>query len=131
METFFNDAIHASASDKHPEVSVERRTMPSSLRIDEHLVDDEDAYPVEVTLRHLSEAEATPSQRLSNLQDGLFRSNLTEDDTSKLLAGGEGQTMEEIVRAKFVVGCDGAHSWVRKSLGREFEMEGESTDAIW
>lgn len=130
METFFNDAIRASASDKHPEVSVERRTMPSSLSIDEHLADDEDAYPVEVRLRHLSEAESTPSQRLSNLQDGLFRSNLTEDDTSKLLAGGE-EAREEIIRAKFVVGCDGAHSWVRKALGKEFEMEGESTDAIW
>ncbi|KAF8262308.1 FAD binding domain-containing protein [Lactarius quietus] len=35
----------------------------------------------------------------------------------------------EIVRAKFVVGTDGAHSWVRKALG--FSMDGEQTDFIW
>jgi phenol 2-monooxygenase (NADPH) len=31
----------------------------------------------------------------------------------------------EIVNAKFVVGADGAHSWVRKSLG--ITMDGEQT----
>ncbi|KAI9458436.1 FAD binding domain-containing protein [Lactarius psammicola] len=35
----------------------------------------------------------------------------------------------ETVRAKFVVGADGAHSWVRKTLG--FSMDGEQTDFIW
>ncbi|KAH7890912.1 FAD binding domain-containing protein [Phlebopus sp. FC_14] len=35
----------------------------------------------------------------------------------------------EIVRAKFVVGADGAHSWVRKALG--ITMDGEQTDYIW
>lgn len=35
----------------------------------------------------------------------------------------------ETVRAKFVVGADGAHSWVRKMLG--FSMDGEQTDFIW
>ena len=33
----------------------------------------------------------------------------------------------EIVRAKFVVGADGAHSWVRKNLG--ISMDGEQTGA--
>ncbi|KAI9464683.1 FAD binding domain-containing protein [Boletus coccyginus] len=39
------------------------------------------------------------------------------------------ETRSEIVHAKFVVGADGAHSWVRKALG--IEMEGEQTDYIW
>lgn len=105
--------------------------MPTSLHIDESSVDDEDAYPLEVTLRHLTEEEATPTQRLSNLQDGLYRSNLAEDDTERLLANTAGVGREEKVRAKYVVGCDGAHSWVRKTLGEEYQMKGESTDAIW
>lgn len=104
--------------------------MPTALRIDESCVDDEDAYPVHVTLRHLTEEEATPTQRLSNLQDGLYRSNLSEDDTERLLASTVGAG-EETIRAKYVVGCDGAHSWVRKTLGEGYEMKGESTDAIW
>ncbi|KAI0339685.1 hypothetical protein BDW22DRAFT_1361261 [Trametopsis cervina] len=35
----------------------------------------------------------------------------------------------EIVNAKFVIGADGAHSWVRKSLG--ITMDGEQTKYIW
>ncbi|KAG2742976.1 hypothetical protein P692DRAFT_20810977 [Suillus brevipes Sb2] len=38
-------------------------------------------------------------------------------------------TEQEIVHAKFVLGADGAHSWVRKTLG--FTMDGEQTDYIW
>ncbi|KAF8527308.1 FAD binding domain-containing protein [Gautieria morchelliformis] len=44
----------------------------------------------------------------------------------KRLDGGEGT---EVVRAKYVVGADGAHSWVRKAL--DIDMEGEQTDHIW
>ncbi|OAG37359.1 hypothetical protein AYO21_08436 [Fonsecaea monophora] len=36
---------------------------------------------------------------------------------------------EEIFRSKYVLGCDGAHSVVRKSLG--YKMVGDSTDAVW
>ncbi|KAL2155698.1 hypothetical protein VTH82DRAFT_440 [Thermothelomyces myriococcoides] len=36
---------------------------------------------------------------------------------------------ERIYRAKYVLGCDGAHSTVRRSLG--FKMVGDSTDAVW
>ncbi|XP_044722138.1 FAD binding domain-containing protein [Hirsutella rhossiliensis] len=77
---------------------------------------DEDAYPIEVTLRHLTE-EATPAQRLSNVGDGLHRSTLA-DDTGNILersALGTEQRLEEKdeqVRARFLVGCDGAHSGV-------------------
>ncbi|KAG6816054.1 hypothetical protein H0H87_008970 [Tephrocybe sp. NHM501043] len=41
----------------------------------------------------------------------------------------DGQTEMEIVHAKYVVGADGAHSWVRKTLG--IAMEGEQTDYVW
>ncbi|KAJ4581587.1 hypothetical protein HRR79_000607 [Exophiala dermatitidis] len=36
---------------------------------------------------------------------------------------------EERFRAKYVLGCDGAHSMVRKSLG--YKMVGDTTDAVW
>ncbi|KAF7794992.1 hypothetical protein EIP86_006136 [Pleurotus ostreatoroseus] len=41
----------------------------------------------------------------------------------------EGQTDTEIVHAKFVLGADGAHSWVRKSF--DITMDGEQTDYVW
>lgn len=130
METFFLDAIRASESPAHPAVQIDRCTLPTSLHVDEHLAGDDDAYPVEVTLRRLSEHEATPTQRLSNLSDGMHRSNLAEDDTVAAMERSAGQ-VEETVRAKYLVGCDGAHSWVRKTLGEGYEMVGETTDAIW
>ncbi|KAF9224075.1 hypothetical protein BS17DRAFT_780425 [Gyrodon lividus] len=39
------------------------------------------------------------------------------------------QIRTETVRAKFVVGADGAHSWVRKALG--ISMDGEQTEYVW
>ncbi|KAI0487027.1 FAD binding domain-containing protein [Xylaria cf. heliscus] len=136
VERFFIDAI--AASHPHPanpdhQVTVERMVIPTSLSIDEQKVEDDDAYPLTVTLRHLSEEEATPTQRLSNLRDGLFRSNLADDDVASTIekSNKQGGIKEEIVRAKYVVGCDGAHSWTRKTLGKDFEMHGEMTDFIW
>ncbi|KAF8470314.1 FAD binding domain-containing protein [Russula ochroleuca] len=37
----------------------------------------------------------------------------------------------ETVRAKFVVGADGAHSWVRKSLGISMDGEQTAEDFLW
>ncbi|OBZ73534.1 Phenol 2-monooxygenase [Grifola frondosa] len=39
------------------------------------------------------------------------------------------QSETEVVHAKFVLGGDGAHSWVRKTFG--ITMDGEQTDYIW
>ncbi|KAG4433211.1 hypothetical protein IFR05_011319 [Cadophora sp. M221] len=36
---------------------------------------------------------------------------------------------DEVLQAKYVLGCDGAHSQVRRSLG--FKMVGDSTDTVW
>ncbi|KAG9313142.1 putative monooxygenase [Chiua virens] len=49
--------------------------------------------------------------------------------TIECLDAVDDENKTEIVHAKFVVGADGAHSWVRKTLG--IEMEGEQTDYIW
>ncbi|KAI0424339.1 FAD binding domain-containing protein [Xylaria sp. FL1042] len=136
MESFFLDGIAASyphpASPAH-QIRVERMVIPTGLRIDEEKVEDEDAYPLTITLKHLSEEEAAPTQRLSNLSDGLFRSNLADDDVPHMIQQSNGRkgVREEVVKAKYVVGCDGAHSWTRKALGKDFEMQGEMTDFIW
>ncbi|WYZ40920.1 hypothetical protein EsH8_IV_001261 [Colletotrichum jinshuiense] len=37
--------------------------------------------------------------------------------------------VERVYRAKYALGCDGAHSAVRKSLG--FKMIGDSSDVVW
>jgi len=41
----------------------------------------------------------------------------------------EGNSTTEVILARFAVGCDGAHSQVRKQLG--FALEGESVNSAW
>lgn len=41
----------------------------------------------------------------------------------------DGQTIRKSVRAKYLIGADGAHSRVRKCMG--LQLEGETTDHIW
>lgn len=128
IERFFLDSIR-----QHSDIEVERGVLPTSFEFEHSKAEDLDAYPITVTLQTLTEEEATPEQSgRSEVNDGLFRSNLSSDDTADLvdavkLNARAGQT--EIIKAKFMVGCDGAHSWVRKELG--FKLEGDSTDYIW
>ncbi|KAL6710923.1 hypothetical protein ACN47E_006798 [Coniothyrium glycines] len=129
IERFFLDHIKKHSQDT---LQVERALLPESLHVADNYDDHSpDNYPITVQLRHLTKEEATPAQSNgSSVSDGLFRSNLAEDDTEDLIAKSrekEGST--EIVRAKYMVGCDGAHSWTRKQLG--FKLEGEPTDFIW
>ena len=145
IERFFLDSIseHSRRTLKDVPgfengISVEHGVMPVSMEFDENLAEDNSAYPITVKLRHLGEDEATPKQSATStngagIQDGLFRSNLSADDTQEMIerskALQEKAGREESVKAKYVLGADGAHSWVRDQLG--FSLQGESTDYIW
>ncbi|KAJ5774399.1 hypothetical protein N7457_009295 [Penicillium paradoxum] len=137
IEQFFLDSIKA-----HSDIRVERGILPTSFDFDEAKAADFEDYPISVMLRTLSEEEATPQQRhehqktsdgqQTEIEDGLFRSNLAADDTDELIRRAEATNHAnemEIVKAKFMVGCDGAHSWVRRQIGSS--LEGDSTDYIW
>lgn len=135
IERFFLDSIQA-----HSDITVERGVLPTSFAFDESKARDAAEYPITVTLKTLSEEEATPQQQQQHTNtedgapasDGLFRSNLAGDDTEDMIRSAERNgraNQTEEVKAKFMVGCDGAHSWVRRQLG--FKLEGDSTDYIW
>lgn len=135
IERFFLDSIQA-----HSDITVERGVLPTTFDFDESKARDAADYPITVTLKTLSEEEATPQQQQQHTNtadgapasDGLFRSNLAGDDTEDMIRSAERNgraNQTEEVKAKFMVGCDGAHSWVRKQLG--FKLEGDSTDYIW
>lgn len=130
IERFFLDNIKKHSKDS---IRVERAVLPESLEIDESKVEDDDAYPVTVKLRQLSEEEATPAQQISasKVADGMFRSNLIHgDDEDDLIGRARERGAEtETVHAKYVLGCDGARSWTRRAVG--LELAGEATDFIW
>lgn len=48
------------------------------MEIDEALLDDPEAHPIKITLRHLSEEEANPDglTKSGETRSGLFRSSL-------------------------------------------------------
>ncbi|KAK0466825.1 FAD binding domain-containing protein [Desarmillaria tabescens] len=104
-------------------------------------------YPFEVTL-HQGAIEAIFLDSLRSMGIQVERPvvpismEITEDVTERRdpnahavrvtlsrLDPAPGQAPIEIVNAKFVVGADGAHSWVRKSLN--LSMDGEQTEYIW
>ena len=125
IERFFLDSLK-----EYSNIEVERGVLPEQLEIDHSKADDEHAHPVKVQIRHLDDGEATPVQNGTNASDGLFRSNLAKDDTDDLIRKNRGkQGTTEVIRAKYMIGCDGAHSWTRRQLG--FSMQGEQTDFIW
>lgn len=63
-----------------------------------------DDYRIEVTLHHLIDD--------ANIDNAALQNNSKPTSNTKT-----------IVYAKYIIGCDGAHSWVRKKLG--FTMDGE------
>lgn len=134
IERFFLDQI-----ERESDIRVERGVLPTELKFDASKAEDNspDNYPITVTLRHLTQEEATPKQVATSANgmtasDGLFRSNLAADDTADLIKAAELNSKAgavETVHAKYMLGADGAHSWVRRELG--FKLEVESTDYIW
>lgn len=124
IERFFLDSIA-----EHSDIRVERLVIPETLELDETKVSADTNYPIRVSLRHLAEDPA-PSQ--SGVGNGLFRSNIAEDDTEGILATSRAsEDRTEVLNAKYLVGCDGAHSWVRNQLGDDFALVGEATDYVW
>ncbi|KAF8577151.1 hypothetical protein K439DRAFT_1418443 [Ramaria rubella] len=72
-------------------------------------------HPVKVFLSHLPKGS---SQDLPNT-----RSHSTGSESNVA------SSKTEVVHAKYVIGADGAHSWVRHHLG--IEMEGDQTEYVW
>jgi len=108
--------------------------LPESLDIDESLVSDLDAYPITLTVRHLSDDESNPNGYAGDAtgtRSGLFRSSLlsAEEEEALYQQNGAHDERVEVVKAKYLVGCDGAHSWTRRQLG--IKMIGDQTTFVW
>lgn len=112
---------------------VERGTSPISLDVDE-----KSEYPVKVRLRHSLKSEL-PQRRGGSYtlqKDGTHKPErgfidcygTDPDEIIPRVDGQEGR--EELVHAKYVIGTDGAHSWVRHQFPG-ISMVGDSTNAVW
>ena len=112
---------------------VERGTKPVALE-----VDDESEYPVKVRLQHIHKSELPKPQRGAHTlqKDGTHKPergfiDCYGTDPEEIIPRVDGpEGGEEFVQAKYVIGTDGAHSWVRHQLPG-ISMEGDSTMAVW
>jgi len=125
IERFLIDSIH-----EHSDLRVERGVITESLEFDEKLAGDASAYPITVQLRTLGPVELnTPKSGQESLQNELKFGDLLPDDWEDLAQRGKQKEKVETVKAKYLIGCDGAHSWTRKQL--DIPVEGSNTDHIW
>ncbi|PLB49808.1 2-polyprenyl-6-methoxyphenol hydroxylase [Aspergillus steynii IBT 23096] len=88
----------------HGNVKVKWGTVPTSIKIDENRVESIPHNPVEVRLKP-------------------WRSDIDQQ------CKGSEPVIESVFRTKYVVGCDGARSWVRKHFG--LSLQGESSNEHW
>lgn len=138
IEGFFTDSIKKWSGGQ---AGVEKPLLPLSINVDETKVDDDDAYPVNILVQDLTKEnerkkKSSAEQYGSKVENGLYRqfdgdqeqfyanlkTDIENDDSID-------KSEYEIIECKYVIGCDGAHSWVRKQMG--INMEGETTDFVW
>ncbi|KAJ5937769.1 hypothetical protein N7454_004111, partial [Penicillium verhagenii] len=113
LERFVLDSIR-----EHSDIHVERGVLAETFEYDETPESDNE-YPITVGLRHSgSEGSITIP---GNLCDEEWE-DLTRQRRSR-------RARKENIKAKYIIGCDGAHSWTRKQLNIPFE--GASTEHIW
>ncbi|KAI5359264.1 putative FAD-binding domain, phenol hydroxylase dimerization domain, Thioredoxin-like superfamily [Septoria linicola] len=128
IEAALNDAAIARGGPR-----VERGTTPVALE-----VGTQSEYPVKIRLRRGLKSELPqPRAAAHTLQkDGTHKPergfiDCFGTDPTEIVPRVDGvEGREEIVRAKYVIGADGAHSWVRHQLPG-VTMKGDSTTAVW
>lgn len=125
IERFFLDTIRECS-----DIDVERGIVAESLVYTKDVeIDEFNAYPITVTLRALPEEEANAGLPYGDLRV-IDRSKVPQDEWADLTpkkTKNPGET--ETLKAKFIIGCDGAHSWTRKQLN--IPLEGSTIEALW
>ena len=114
-------------------VDIKHDMVPTELIFDPTLIGDGDTSPITVKLGKTQDFD-----RLSvgYPQDGrLTHNEPCTHDTSNGERGVPsfdpglcGET-QHTIHCKYVIGCDGAHSWTRKQIG--VTMEGDQTEYVW
>ena len=133
---------------RYPEVEIQRRVIPDDLMYQPCKAGENDSYPIKVMLRYIDNEQPgvsslypKPSQsklvpnghqnvgydpQINQLEQKRAESTATQKHINGSSWNKEGN---QIVKARYMIGCDGAHSWTRSHLG--IEMHGEQTDFVW
>lgn len=134
------EAALIDAIKRRSDIRIERGVVPTRIEVDDSKVNDHSAHVATVGLRRVQKHELASwaVNAHSVAEDGSVTAerghieatvvpNNDGSDTVPTISGEPGST--ETVRARYVIGGDGGHSWVRRQMG--IRMEGESHEAQW
>ena len=122
IEETFNDHLH-----RQGHLHIERNVVPEKLTLDPRVTEDTDAYPITIDVRHLQSTKRR--QTNGGASQTHFASEQEWDANLERTEKVRVTECKERIRAKYLLACDGAHSWTRRQLG--LPMEGEQTDYVW
>lgn len=131
IEQYFTNSIGEYSGGA---AKVERPLLPIKITVDEENVKNATAYPIEVLVKDLSKDQLgkKTEQFGASVPNGLYRQFDGDQDSfyKDIEENPDADTNDyEIIECKYVLGSDGAHSWVKKQMG--ILMDGESTDFVW
>lgn len=114
-------------------VDIQHDMVPTELIFDPTLVGDGDTYPITVKLGKTNGFDRLSvgypwDDRLTHNGPHTNDTRNGERDVSSFGPNLCGKT-HQIIHSKYVIGCDGAHSWTRKQIG--ITMEGDQTEYVW
>lgn len=112
---------------KYSNIEIHRNVEPKSITYNPRGAEKPGAYPITVKITQV-ETETSSNPVIKPTNNGVVEIN-GQSKKRKLNSIHEEPAMEEAVMAKYVISCDGAHSWTRSQLG--FQMEGEQSEYIW
>ncbi|KAJ5375968.1 hypothetical protein N7509_012854 [Penicillium cosmopolitanum] len=128
LEQFILDSIHENSS-----IKVERGVVAEGLSFNELDQEDHSAYPITIQLRTLnSEKPVNGETHAQNgpikLENGIVNRQ-PSDESNGVPPQIQREEKVEIVKARYLLACDGARSWTRTQMG--LPMEGSSTEYVW
>ena len=114
------EAVLREEINKHPSVTIQRGVEPIDIVVDSCQTGEPASHAVTVKLK---QTVRDVGHNMVNGSDG------GPARQQKCMDADPSQPSQERIHAKYVIGCDGAHSWTRKQLGSL--MEGEQTEYVW
>jgi phenol 2-monooxygenase len=128
IERFVIDAIEKLSVSQ---LQVERGVVAESFVYDGDPKNGSSSHPIELVLRTLSDSEANPTPVPGALggRGNIAHGNLPHDEVAHMCNPSKAPGTVETLRAKYLIGCDGAHSWLRQQLN--YKTKGASTASVW
>jgi phenol 2-monooxygenase len=118
---------------------VQRGIKPCTLSIDDASCKDHSSYPITLEVEHLTgkHLEVWGGHPHSITSTGQVREEpgwieafgRDPEDTVPHVSGGEGY--KRTIHAKYLIGADGAHSWIRRQMPDHFVMEGANRNSVF